>query len=70
MIYGQETYRNGKLVQAMLDSDDFALYHFNKQSGQYKFEGESYPDDEEIIHVLFSMTDIELRKYFTEILYC
>lgn len=53
MIYGRDTYKDGELVQVMLDNEDFALYEFNEQSGQYEFEGESYTNDEEIIEVLF-----------------
>ena len=41
MIYGQDTYKKGKLVQVMLDSDDFVMYRFNKQSGLYEFEAEA-----------------------------
>lgn len=53
MIYGRDTYKNGQLVQVMLDNDDFALYDYNEQTERYEFEGESYPNDEEIIAVLF-----------------
>jgi hypothetical protein len=53
MIYGQDTYENGKLVQVMLDNDDFALYGFDEQTERYEFEGESYPSDEGILETLF-----------------
>jgi 6-phosphogluconolactonase (cycloisomerase 2 family) len=53
MIYGRDTYKNGELVQIMLDNDDFALYQFNQQTEYYEFEGESYPSDEEILETLF-----------------
>lgn len=53
MIYGRDTYKDGELVQIMLDNDDFELYEFNQQTECYEFEGESYPNDEEILAVLF-----------------
>jgi len=53
MIYGRDTYKNGELQQVMLDNDDFALYEFNEQTESYDFEGESYPNDEEILEILF-----------------
>lgn len=53
MIYGRDTYKEGELVQIMLDNDDFALYEFNQQTDRYDFEGDSYPNDEEILETLF-----------------
>ncbi|MEJ2901634.1 hypothetical protein WAE58_04335 [Pedobacter panaciterrae] len=53
MIYGRDTYQNGELIQVMLDNDDFAMYDYDEHTEQYEFEGESYPNDDEIIDVLF-----------------
>ncbi|MCX2680734.1 hypothetical protein OOZ15_12345 [Galbibacter sp. EGI 63066] len=52
LVYGRATYMDGILTDICLDDEAFEAYSYDEETDTYRFEGETYESDYEILETL------------------
>lgn len=62
LVYGRATYVDGILTDNYLDDDEFGAYSYDEETDTYRFEGETYESDYEILEALLERKLAQLWK--------